>query len=91
MTQTILEFIFELYLICSFVMLFFGFLIFCNGDTREFHMIKIKDYSRLQILLMIVFLPSYVLVAISYLIILLMNFISNSKLWNWLNQKAFRE
>ena len=83
-------FICGMYLLLSLCM-YFGFsIMFINQSNKELYFVLPKNYTRLQILLIIMFLPSYILLIITFLIIALINKIGTTKLWNWLNQKAFK-
>ena len=80
-----------MYLLLSLCM-YFGFsIMFFKETNKGFYFITPKNYTRFQILLIIMFLPSYILLIITFLIIALINKIGTTKLWIWLNQKAFKD
>lgn len=86
-----LSFIFGIYVILSIVVsLMFSLIFIKEKRDRHIYFINPKKYTRLQIILILIFLPSYIFVVIIFLLFAIISVVSESKIWKWLNQKAFK-
>ena len=86
-----LSFIFEIYTILFVVASFMFSLIFIKEKEDYVYLMNPKKYTRLHIILILIFLPSYIFVLIIFLLSIIISVVGESKIWEWLNQKAFRD
>ena len=86
-----LSFIFEIYAILFVVVSFMFSFIFIKEKEDYVYLMNPKKYTRLHIILILIFLPSYIFVVIIFLLSIIISVVGESKIWEWLNQKAFRD
>ena len=86
-----LSFIFEIYAILFVVVSFMFSFIFIKEKEDYVYFMNPKKYTRLHIILILIFLPSYIFVVIIFLLSIIISVVGESKIWEWLNQKAFRD
>ena len=89
--MSMLSFIFGIYVILSTVASFMFSLIFIKEKGDYVYFMNPKKYTRLHIILILIFLPSYIFVVIIFLLSIIISVVGESKIWEWLNQKAFRD
>ena len=86
-----LSFIFGIYVILFVVVSFMCSFIFIKEKEDYVYLMNPKKYTRLHIILILIFLPSYIFVVIIFLLSIIISVVGESKIWEWLNQKAFRD